>query len=568
MAHYQTIPLWKKAPFTRLLAPLVIGILFQRYAEIPLKWIILFVSISLSALLFFHFQKLYNRFSHSVFQGGSVMLLIAGLGMLSTYLQDIRHSIKWYGHSLQTSTVWKVRVAGTPEEKPKSYKVTANLISAIRAQEELPADGKIVLYFSKDPSVSAIQKEDVLLIANRLVEIKNMPGTRFDYKSYMANQSVFHQAYLRPEEWRYVGKNPKSPADALQEKSLAYINRTENNYLNGNQVIALAKALTTGNRSELHRDLVQAYSNAGVVHIMAISGLHLGLIYVFLLRAIRLIPWLSKNSYFKAILILAGIWFFAFMTGGSPSVLRAAVMFSFLHIGTLMNKKVATYNFWAASAFLLLFFNPLLLWNVGFQLSYMAVLGILVVQKPIYHWVRFQNKILDYCWQLFSVSLAAQLFTLPFCIYYFNQFPLLFLLSNLVAIPLSSIGLWLCILMIITGWMPWIPGLLGKAASFVFNWLNEFITYVDSLTFALWKNIQFNLLETYLFSAVLLLLLFWLMKKNVFALKLALGFVAILITVFQFSGSKQKYPDTTFHQSTAPSIHDSLSIQLQSVAEE
>ncbi|MCO6498601.1 MAG: ComEC family competence protein [Chitinophagaceae bacterium] len=535
MSYYRQIPLWKKVPFIRLLIPVVAGIILAKYISISASNLALGAVAAVIILFYFSSQKAATRFSYSFIPGIAITMLLCISGIVLFQLHDVKRQRKWYGHSLNNTTVWTVKAQTTLQEKPKSYRVDVELIFGFNGVEQKEVTGQAILYLAKDSNAAGIRRGDLLLIKNKLQEPENAGfSDGFDYKNYLANQQIYHQAYLTSKEWLPTGENRLSAFDMLVERSLNYINRVFETYLKGGQVIALAKALMTGNRTELDRDLVQAYSNAGVVHIMAISGLHLGLIYILLLKIAKITPLIFRNKYAKAGFIIGGIWFFAVMTGGSPSVLRSAVMFSCLHIGQLLNSRVPTYNYWSASALLLLVFNPLLLWNVGFQLSYMAVLGILIVQKPIYHWISFDNKIVDYAWQLMSVSIAAQLFTLPFCIYYFHQFPVLFLITNLIAIPVASVGLWAGVILILTGWLPFIPKLLGTTVTFIFKSLNAFILYINSFTFTVLGNISFTLLESYLFGAILLFVLIWLMRKSVFALKAALFCTAVFFSVRLF----------------------------------
>lgn len=536
MTYFGQIPLWKKAPFTRLLFPLMGGIITGKYFDIPALPLAIAGFALILLLFYFSIRKASVRFAHASISGVAVMLLVYLSGIALFNFHDIRKQQEWYGHSLNTSSVYMVRVSSAVVEKPKSFKVEAQVVSAFDGRCENTVKGKTIIYLAKDSNAYRISYGDVLIIKNKLKEVENPASfLGFDYRNFLANQQIYHQAYLRGNDWVPAGRKQLTALEIVVSRSLSYINHVFETHLKDGQVTALARALLTGDRTELDKDLVQAYSNAGVVHIMAISGLHLGLIYLLLLKVAEIIPLLSRSKTAKAIVILGGIWFFAIMTGGSPSVMRAAVMFSGLHLGRLINRRVPTYNFWSASAFLLLIFKPLLLWNVGFQLSYMAVLGILVVQKPVYRWLEFRNKMVDYSWQLVSVSIAAQLFTLPLCIYYFHQFPMLFLVANLVAIPLASVGLWSAVILVLSAQIPLIPQLLGRVVSRIFEWLNDFIIYIDSFTFTVWGDIHFNLWESYMMGGIVLFILVWLMRKTTTALKAALVCCILFLSAQWFS---------------------------------
>jgi competence protein ComEC len=194
--------------------------------------------------------------------------------------------------------------------------------------------------------------------------------------------------------------------------------------------------------------------------------------------------------------------------------LRAAVMFSFIAVGKTYFKQASIYNSLAASAFVLLCYNPYYLWAVGFQLSYLAVLGIVIFQKPIYNCFYIKNKWLDKTWQLVSVSTAAQLLTFPVCIYYFHQFPNLFLVSNLIAVPLSAIILYAEIALIAFSWIPFVGSWLGKLVSGLVWLMNKIILWINDLSFAVWDKIPATVLSTWLLYATLISFSGWLLLKN------------------------------------------------------
>lgn len=257
---------------------------------------------------------------------------------------------------------------------------------------------------------------------------------------------------------------------------------------------------------------MRSYSNTGVVHIIAISGLHIGLIY-------WLLNWLLnpitkyKNLYWpKPVLIVAGLWIFSLVAGGSPSVLRSAVMFSFIVVGQNISRKISVYNSLAASAFLLLCFNPYWLWDVGFQLSYAAVLSIIIFMKPVYNCLFIQNKILDAVWKLNAVTLSAQILTLPICLYYFHQFPNFFLITNLIAVPLSSIILLGEILLCAGFMLPAIANKIGLLLHWMIWLMNTFIELIGGLPFSVLENIQISMPQLVLSYIAILFFSIWLLK--------------------------------------------------------
>ncbi|MEO7121433.1 MAG: ComEC/Rec2 family competence protein [Ginsengibacter sp.] len=532
MSKTYKIYLWKKATFLRLLLPVIAGILLEFYFPIPLKSIA--IAGAILALFYFLFTilPLAYRFKYHPLAGIIISLFLVNAGAFVTWQKDIRNHNDWYGNRYDESSYVIATINEPPIEKNKSYKALATVDAVVTNGKSYKTAGKILLYFSKDSSLTNINYGSRIIIKKDLQEIKNSGNpAAFNYAQYCAFQQIFHQCYLKKNDWMLLnGSNTNVYKKTIFATREFVINQL-NQYISGSDESSLAKALLIGYKVDLDKDLVQAYSNAGVVHLIAISGLHLALIYALLLWITARIPFINKSKYVRLVVILFCLWFFSFLTGASASVLRSAVMFSFIAAGMTFNKKASVYNSLASSAFVLLCIDPFLLWNVGFQLSYCAVLGIVTAQRYIYNWFYFQNKLLRGVWQIASVSLAAQLFTLPLCLYYFHQLPLLFLLSNVIAIPLATLILWSCIGLIAISPIHIAAIYLGKIITSIIWCLNHSVLYINALPFSLWDGISITIVETILLYIIIASFLYWLIKKNVPALKFA------LIVTFIFAGS-------------------------------
>jgi competence protein ComEC len=251
------------------------------------------------------------------------------------------------------------------------------------------------------------------------------------------------------------------------------------------------------------------------VHIIAISGLHLGLIFVVLSWLFNRTPVLKKSKHLKAVLLIGSLWLFSLLTGGSASVLRSAVMFTVIVLGKYYFKQSSIYNSLAASAFILLCHNPYFLWDVGFQLSYLAVLGIVLLQKHIYRAYYFKYGVVRKVWEMMSVTLAAQVGAFPICIYYFHQFPNLFLITNMLAVPLSTIILFGQILLLMLAWIPKLANGMGYLLGWLIQLMNNAILYFDGLSFAVWEPIFASILSTWvLYTLLITSCSYWLQKNR------------------------------------------------------
>jgi competence protein ComEC len=287
-------------------------------------------------------------------------------------------------------------------------------------------------------------------------------------------------------------------------------------YIHGPKEKGLAEALLIGYKDDLDKNLVQSYTKTGVVHVIAISGLHLGLIYWLLVRLCAPLRKRKMSRWLSPIMIIAGLWLFSFIAGAQPSVLRSAVMFTCIVVAEGFSRKTSIYNSLAFSAFVLLCINPFWLWDVGFQLSYSAVLSIVIFMKPIYSWFYIRNKFFDSLWKLNAVSIAAQLLTTPFSIYHFHQFPVYFLLSNLIAVPLSSIIVLGEIFLCAASMVPFVGFVSGRILSWLISLMNAYIEGVESLPCSLWEGLQINFLQAAFVVVIISAVACWLLLKEKF----------------------------------------------------
>jgi competence protein ComEC len=532
MIRPYVIPIWKKAPFIRLLLPLIAGILLQWYLSIEVDIIgVCLVSFSIAFGLFL-LLPLAARYKFRVLQGIILQLLFLSIGMLVTWNKDIRNSKDWYGNYYQNDDYLVVRISEPLTEKPKSYKADGYVEAIIKNGKDVPCKGKILLYFSKDSIKNQLAYGDRIIIHKDLQPIKNSgnPGA-FNYQRYAGFQGIFHNVFLKQNDWNEIEGRKINPFWQFVYSTRAYfISILQQTIVTGKDELGIAQALLIGYTNDLDKDLVQAYSNTGVVHIIAISGMHLALIYVLLIWIFGKIPLINKSKLTQVVLVLVCLWIFSILTGASSSVLRAAVMFTFIEIGKNLNRRQSIYSSLTASAFILLCINPYYLWAVGFQLSYLAVLGIVIFQKPIYNIFYIKNKRIDYVWQLISVSTAAQVLTSPVAIYYFHQFPNLFLITNLVAVPLSSVILYAAIALVSFSWIPYVGLYLGKLVGGLTWCMNKFILWVNSFSFAVWDKIPASVASTWLLYALVIGFSAWLINKNKNYFKLGLmGLLAFVI---------------------------------------
>lgn len=524
MSNPFRVPLHKKAPFVRLLLPLIAGIILQWELQLPLSISLLgAICFGIAYLLFFLFP-LFIRFKLQWLQGLILHLVLICVGLLLTRQNDVRHNSNWYGHYYKDSDYLVVRINEPLISKAKSDKATGYVEAVIHGAVVTPCKGKLLLYFAKDSIGNVLQYGDRILLHKNLQQIKNSgnPGA-FNYQQYAAFQSTFHNVFLKSTDWVILdGKDINYFTRFIftaRDKVLFILRK---NIPPGKDGLGLAEALLIGYTNDLDKDLVQAYSNTGVVHIIAISGMHLALIYALLVLIFSKIPFIKKSKLLQVVLILCCLWIFSILTGAAASVVRSAVMFTFIAIGKNFSKASSTYNTLAAAAFVMLCYNPYFLWDVGFQLSFLAVIGIVIFQNSICNWLYIKNKYLNMVWQLVAISLAAQILTFPICIYYFHQFPNFFLFTNIIAVPLSTVILYAEIALVSVSWVPYLGLFAGKIVDWMIWGMNKYIIWVSGLPYSLWEKIPSTLLSTCLLYGIVIGAGSWLLNKNKASFRVAL----------------------------------------------
>ena len=531
-AKYKT-PLWKLAPFVRILFPFVAGILIQFYLNIPITIAAICTVLFLLIFLLFTFLPLTLKYKFGWVQGLVLNLIIFCAAIIITWQKDIRNNAKWFGNYYTDSSTLIVKINEPLVEKEKSYKTEGRVQAITTNGKEEKVTGKILIYFSKNDIAKLPKYGDKILIKGGLQQIKNAgnPGG-FNYSRYMLFQQTFHQVYLKNEKFVILQSHNENPLYSFVFYARENTIKVLQKYIEGNKkVTGIAEALLIGYKEDLDKDVVQAYSNTGVVHIIAISGMHLGLIYVGLVWLFSRLPFIKRSAVTRVLLILGCLWLFSLITGASASVLRSAVMFTCIIIGKEFFKQASIYNSLASSGFLLLCYDPFLLWDVGFQLSYFAVVGIVWLQKPIENLYYSKYKPLQYLWQMCSITIAAQILTLPVCIYYFHQIPTLFLVTNLICVPLSTLILFAEIFLMVVSAIPFIASLVGKFI-YVLTWLmNLVINFCNGLPLSLIDKIYSTPVTTLFLYVFVFLFAAALLRKNKKLIQVSLfAFVAFSAT--------------------------------------
>ncbi|MBV8254487.1 MAG: ComEC family competence protein [Chitinophaga sp.] len=489
-----------RMPFVRLIIPLIAGIIAQFYLDFS---VYTFWLLPLIALLSLGYRWLppVRKYAWRHWLHVLVHVQLFFVGAILLYCHDERYHPLFYQGSYVSGDAILLRLEGPPVEKNRSICMTATIQGLSHQGQWKPARGKLLVYVERQLKDSLRWGDDILVKATPS-PIRNGPGG-FDYRQYCAMQGIYGQLFLRRGDSQLFQRNGPSWLEYGLYKGLHCCTEEFQQYI-GDPEAGMASALLVGFRQGLDKEIVQDYSNTGIIHVIAISGMHLALLYSSLLLLLSWLPARRGANWIKAAVVLFFLWSFTLLTGASASVLRAAVMFSGTTIGRfILARQSNIFNTLAASAFLLLCYNPYLVMDVGFQLSYLAVLSILLFYQAIYTGIKCPNKWLDHLWQMVALTLAAQILTTPICLYLFHQFPTWFLPANLLAVPLSTVVIYLSILLLAVSWSSWAAHYIGMLVKWLIIAMDASVRFIGLWPGALIRGITCSIPATLLLYAAI-----------------------------------------------------------------
>lgn len=527
---------WHQIPFVRIVIPITIGIGINMFFPVPVSVIALLLSISIIAL--FIIWKVF-RFQFNNFVFGTSFNLVFFLSGIA--LHTSHNHLNYQQHFTKTTGEYLLVDISEPGQMRKnSIKCKANVLQVIQQGKPIAVDGNLLIYFEKDSVIlSQLKYGTRLLIKNTSQEIKGPQNPyEFNYKRYLAFNQIYRQAYITKNNFLVFDQLGGNLLWKIAYQAQSFFNESLLKYVQGVNEIAISKALLYGFDDEIDPELVRAYSNTGTLHVLAVSGMHVGLIFWLINLVLKYFDKRQYQRILKAIISLIIIWAYSLLCGLSPSILRASVMFSFVALGNMVKNKPNINNTLAASAFVLLLFDSNMLSNVGFQLSFLAVFGIVSIQKYFKRWFTFNHKFGNEIWNIISVSIAAQLATFPLGLLYFHQFPVYFIASNLLIIPLTTIVIFVAIAMIFMAGLAQLFSMFSYAAM-AFGWMvkwliwitNIIVLWLEKLPFSFISGIQINEIETILlFIAVAYTCNYFITRKQYLA-KLGLLFFVLVFMV-------------------------------------
>lgn len=523
---------WQEAPAFRPLLGLCAGIVCYD-SGIPersfLYWILsgLISTILLLVLVGFGRRKLYWQ---SVLFFVSFWLSFAFLGWSVSAANDPKIYRSWFGHHLDTTAAWLVKLEEDPQPRANSFRARATVLYKFDGALQSRVAGRSLLYLSKDCS-ELPKGGDTLLIPQSWSAIRNRANPfAFDNARHQKRQAIFYQQFLPPESYRRVGSMKPSERSLLERVHL-WCGKQLHAFIQDSATLGLLQAMILGDEQALDPDLRQTYSETGVVHIVSISGAHVAVLFLLVTGLLRWIRGV-KGIWIRYGVGLLLVWWYVLMAGAPPSALRSAVMFSVIALSVLGGMQGQALNTLASAALILLIGNPNWLFSVGFQLSFLAVLSMMLFYMPFYRFWPFKIRPFNWLGQALAASLAAEVLTAPLVIYYFHNFPIFFLAANLLAAVLvGMLALVGGMAVIATSGLPPLARIVGWLLQECVQVFNHSMQFLQNKTPETFHYLQIDFPELLLIYLSIAALAFGWLKKEVRALWLVFP-ALIVLTAF------------------------------------
>lgn len=528
---------------------LIAGIIIGFYFEIDIT-VSIVLSISFLVISFIIYFLTRRQFNQRIWFGLAAFLGMMSIGILTVNLHNQKHFSNHYSNYISEkldelhTVTFRIREVLKPGNYYDKYVIDIFKVDGTKAI------GKSLLNIQKGTVSESLRVDDVFTVRT---DFKNLihplnPG-QFDYKNYLKKKYIYHQLFVEPH-LLLEGTTENVTLFGIANDIREHINNKLKPYNFKPDELAIINALLLGQRQDISEEVYTSYTNAGAIHILAVSGLHVGIILLILSLTLKPLERFKHGKLLKTILLVLMLWCFAVIAGLSASVTRAVTMFSIVAIGMNLNRPTNIYNTLAISVLVILLVKPLFIFDVGFQLSYLAVFAIVTIDPLLYKLWQPKNWLLDKYWHTFTITIAAQFGIIPVSLYYFHQFPGLFFVSNLVIIPLLGLILGLGVIVILLAVLNGLPNILASTFGYIISLMNNFVGWVSKQEAFLFQDIPFNILYVLTSYGVIITCFKWVFRKNYYNLKYALVAIIFLQCAFIYSEySKPEQQFILFHKS-------------------
>ncbi len=524
-------------PFLILLMPLLSGIfcgvVFPFAAWITLLKLIIYTTASGFFLLniFYARLKIYRTpWLGSMF----IHLFLLFCGIL---IAEQNKEINQENHfSRKKADALLVTINQEPKKNGNLIRFSTSVTHTVFIGKISVATGSLLVALKLDSNQkNTLNYGDQLLVPNQYkpVDAPFNPA-EFNYKLWLQHQNIYFQTYLNPNQYQLIAQDKGNPIIARSLLIRQQMVRKFQQYLHNPNAVSVASTLILGYRADLSQDVLQAYSKTGTMHVLSVSGMHVALVYIIIELLLRFLNRKRSTIILKAFISIVLIWLYALLSGFSPAVCRAAVMIAFVICGKTYNRHISMLNILLVSAFMLLLYNPDFIADAGFQLSYLAVFGLILLQPIIENLLDFKQKYLRKLWSLLSVSLAAQIITFPVSVFYFHQFPVYFLLSNLFIVLPSMLIMYTGIAFLAVSAVPVIAKPMAFLLEKTIIGMNNGLLWIENIPYGSWNRLWITTLEYLLLYAMIICVFGWIIHRKTFLLKLNAVFIVLFLMSFSY----------------------------------
>jgi len=482
---------FSKYPVFKIVLPYIFGTFIAYFSDFYVENIFLLTLLIIILVLFAIFLFKNKGFYQQKTAGFLLFFAFIITGFASASFLLHNHLTTDDLNTIQEERIWMAIIVDHPKKKEGSVKAIVHFKNLNFNRKE-----KAVLYFKRDSLSAHLQYGDVLLIHTQLKPIEKPKNPhQFNYHTFMKRKGVCFTGYVKETAWYKVDeKVPNQIKRVSYHMQQKFSQMLFDAGLSGDEY-SIATAIILGNDETMEPELRATWTAAGVSHILCVSGMHVGIVFMIINHLLFPLNYSRKSKWIKSVILLLIIWSYANITGLAPSVMRAGTMFTFVLFGNFLRRNTNVFHSLFTSCFLLLTLNPLLIFEMGFQFSYTAVFGIVLFQKPIYNLYKPKTKIVKYFWELTSVSIAAQLATSPIAIFYFGQFPNYFIIGNLVVIFLSFWVVLTGVAVMVFSFIPLVSQLFGFLLMFEIKIMNFTAKAVETLPYSTTEQISISPLQ-------------------------------------------------------------------------
>jgi len=543
----------------RLLAPFVAGVLCGNYAYfegVLIPPVFLWLAVSFFVLILVLSYRTLRQYAYRWVFGLFVYLFFLVFGACWQNMQ-LQKTVADFPSS---EAIYRVVVTNQPEQKENSVLCRARILEYRDSSSVNKMDSpSVLLYFSQDSTVDMIRRGDELLLSTRLaLPILRGNPDEFNYPRYLIYKGISGTGFVSTGKWQVIANQSQS---SIQDYAFDCRQKILNLYRElgfENDNFAVLSALTIGYKDELSEAVRESFSVSGASHVLALSGLHIGFLYILLFFLLKRIPGFSIGvRAFRVITIVILLWAFAFLTGLSPSVVRSVIMFSLIGLSQFSTERSVSINTLFVAAIGMLIYNPSWLFDVGFQLSFVAVASILFIQPWLYNQLTVRNRLLDKIWGLTTVSIAAQIGTAPLVLFYFSRFSVHFLLTNILVIPLVTIIIYVAVAMLVFSFLPLVGQFVAIGLNYLLELLNTTVRVIERLPFASIDRVWLYPVEVILFYLVLFLLGWYVAQRRPRYLLACLSVLLILSVyrVYQIAADAPQQSLVFYNVRNCPAVH-------------